>query len=269
MPTLDMAEMLAVRELSTRAKSRRRFLADRLDGEINRSLEIGALNVPTLLPTECDARFLDWFSTEDLRARHENNSVVPPETIVPIDYVVADTQFADVVSEKFDLLIANHVIEHIPDLIGWFDQLAQLAEPDGYLFLAVPDRRYTFDYFRPEDDAVDIVRAHLDGLQRPSRFQIAKHLYYFTDLTHKEVWAGSVPDTFTPRMSFAEALETSASLAETYADVHCWIFTRTTFERTIEALHTAGHIEWRIAAIEDVQVNENEFRVLMQRVDGR
>lgn len=262
---LNIDEMLAVRRLPMRSKARRRFLAANVNQSIVTSLEIGALNVPTLLPNECDAKFLDWFSTEQLRARHEENTVVPPESIVPIDYVVSDTEFAPVVDQKFDLLIANHVIEHIPDLINWFGQLAQLSEPDGLLFLSVPDRRYTFDYFRPENDAVDIIEAHLEGLQRPSRFQIAKHLYYFTSLNSKRAWEGNIPEKLEPRMSFTEALERSEKLAEGYADVHCWIFTTETFQRIIEALNSSGHITWKIAAIEDVQEGENEFRVLMQR----
>lgn len=267
MVTLDMEEMVAVRQLSRRSKVRRRFLAAHAKRDINSSLEIGALNVPTLLPGECDSRFLDWFSTDHLRARHKDNPVVPPDTIVPIDYVVADTNFASQVDRTFDLLIANHVIEHVADMIGWFDQLEQLSKPGGYLFLAVPDRRYTFDYFRPEHDAVDIVRAHEDGLDRPSRFQIAKHLYYFTNVTHKQIWAGEVPEEFVPRMTFAEALEKSESLAEGYADVHCWIFTRETFERTMDALFAAGHIGWSVAAIEGVHEGENEFRVLLERAN--
>lgn len=267
--SLNIDEMLAVRDLSMRSKARRRFLAARSDRSIESSLEIGALNVPTLLPTECDARFLDWFSTEQLRERHQENSVVPPESIIPIDYVVSDAEFATVVDRTFDLLIANHVIEHIPDLINWFGQLAELSEPDGLLLLSVPDRRYTFDYFRPEDDAVDIVRAHLDGLERPSRFQIAKHLYYFTEFNQNQAWAGDLPEKFAPRMSFSEALERSEGLAEGYADVHCWIFTSTTFKRTIDALHSGGYIDWKITAVEDVQQGENEFRVLMKRTAQR
>ena len=268
MPTLDVSEMVAVRKLSRRSKLRRGFLAAHMDRPISSSLEIGALNVPTLLPDECDVNFLDWFSTEELRTRHRDNEVVPPDTIMPIDFVVSDSHFADAVDRKFDLLIANHVIEHIPNIIGWFDQLGQLAEPDAYICLAVPDRRYTFDYFRPEDDAVDIVRAHADGLERPSKFQIAKHLYYFTNVTHKEIWAGDAPTTFTPRMTFAEALEKSEVLAEKYADVHCWVFTRSTFERTMAALVDGGHIDWKIVAIEGVNEGENEFRVLLERANN-
>ncbi len=268
MPTLDMEQMVSLRRISQRARARRRFLASHLTRPISSSLEIGALNVPTILPGECDANFLDWFSTEHLRARHQDNPVVPPDTIVPIDYVVSDANFAPVVDRRFDLLMAHHVVEHIPDLIGWFAQLSELAGPDGYLFLAVPDRRYTFDYFRPEDDAVDVVRAHLDGLERPSKFQIAKHLYYFTNLRHTEVWEGNIPDALEPRMSFKKAMEQAETLAEGYADVHCWIFTKTTFERTVDALHSAGYIDWTITAIEDVHEGENEFRVLMQLTES-
>ncbi len=265
MPTLDMEQMITVRELPVRSKVRRKFLAAHVTTDVETSLEIGALNVPTLLPNECDARFLDWFSTDDLRARHKENATVPPESIVPIDFVVSDTQFADVVDQRFDLVIANHVIEHIPDLISWFDQLSRIVNPDGYVFLSVPDRRYTFDYFRPEDDAVDVVRAHLERLQKPSRFQIAKHLYYFTHLNQVDAWEGKLPESLHPRMSFEEALVKSEQLAEGYADVHCWIFTRETFQRTFDALSASGQIDWKIQAIEDVKPNENEFRVLLKR----
>jgi len=267
MSELDLAALVEVRELPMRSKARRRFLAANLREPVRTSLEIGALNVPTLAPGECDSRFLDWFSTDDLRSRHMNNPVVPPDSIAPIDYVIGDRNFSEHVDNTFDLVIANHVIEHIPDLVHWFDQVAQIAEPKGRLFLSVPDRRYTFDFFRPETDVVEVVAAHLDGLERPSRMQIAKHLYYFTPIDHRDVWAGKHPTGLKPRMSLGEALGRSADLATTYTDVHCWVFTETTFQTVIDGLISADLIEWRIDAIEPVLPNENEFRVLLRRAN--
>jgi len=265
MSTLDLDALTTVRELPLRSKARRAFLARSLHDPVQRSLEIGALNVPTIRPGECDAQFLDWFSTDELRARHKDNPVVPPESIVPIDHVVADRAFAEHLGERFDLIIANHVIEHIPDLVYWFDQLSRIAEPNGRLLLSVPDRGYTFDYYRTEDDAVDVVRASQDGLERPSKHHIAKHLYYFTNLDYRDVWAGKEPPPFEPRMSFSEALDRAETLAETYTDVHCWVFSDQSFARMVDALESAGLVEWCVEASEPVQQGENEFRVLLRR----
>ncbi|NNC81494.1 MAG: methyltransferase domain-containing protein [Acidimicrobiales bacterium] len=265
MSVLDPEVLTTVRELPMRSKARRAFIARTVERPIRRSLEIGALNVPTILPGECDARFLDWFSTDELRARHQNNPVVPPDSIVPIDHVVADRAFSEQIDDTFDLIIANHVIEHVPDLIYWFDQLARISEPDGRLLLSVPDRRYTFDYYRTEDDAVDVMRASADGLERPSRYDIAKHLYYFMPIDHREIWSGTPPPEFTPRMSFAEALDQAGSLSEKYTDVHCWVFTQESFVHMLEALGSAGLVAWRLEEVEPVQNGENEFRVLLRR----
>ncbi|MEX3900116.1 methyltransferase domain-containing protein [Paraburkholderia sp. BR10954] len=53
---------------------------------------------------------------------------------------------------KFDYVIASHVIEHVLDLVGWVHSLLAALKHAGRIVLAVPDRRYTFDYVRPFDD---------------------------------------------------------------------------------------------------------------------
>ncbi len=49
-----------------------------------------------------------------------------------------------------DLLVASHVIEHVPDLITWLREIASVLKPTGQARLAIPDRRYTFDLLRVE-----------------------------------------------------------------------------------------------------------------------
>ncbi|MBA3780525.1 MAG: methyltransferase domain-containing protein [Nocardioides sp.] len=63
--------------------------------------------------------------------------------------------------------IASHVIEHIPDLVGWLAQLADVVADDGVLVLAVPDKGYGFDAHRPLTTVGQILAAHEEGHTRP------------------------------------------------------------------------------------------------------
>ena len=59
-----------------------------------------------------------------------------------------------------DFIIANHLLEHVADPIGALEEWYRLLRPDGILFLALPDKRVTFDKDRPRT-TLDHVRAIL------------------------------------------------------------------------------------------------------------
>jgi len=262
--TFDRELLLSARDLPELVRQRRAFLYRHHDGELRSVLEVGALNTPTIRPGECATSFLDWFHTDELRAKHVENPRVDTGDLVTVDRVIKSRNYADHVDTPVDLLIANHVLEHVPDPIHWLAQARRCVKPDGQLFLCVPDRRYTFDYFRRESDAVDMVTAYAETHERPTPADIARHLYYWTDITHIEIWETGPPLRFKPRMTFDEALARAAVLAEVYTDVHVWVFTTDTFLRTFRALRASGHIAWDIAAFEDVQPGQNEMRLLLR-----
>jgi SAM-dependent methyltransferase len=261
----DRELLMSVTGLPELVVQRREFLYRNLRHEFSSTLEIGALNSPTIRPGECQTQFLDWFHTDELRARHLDNPRVDVSDLVPVDHVIKSRDFADHIEDPVDLLIANHVVEHVPDPIYWFEQAGRCVKPDGRLFLCVPDRQYTFDYFRRESDAVEMIGAYQEKRERPTAADIARHLYYLTDITHTEIWETGPPLRFKPRMDFAEALSRARSLAEVYTDVHVWVFTSVTFRQTIHALRESGHLEWEIEAFEDVKPGQNEMRILLHK----
>jgi len=48
-----------------------------------------------------------------------------------------------------DFVIANHFLEHCQDPIGTIGNVMRVLKPGGIFFLAVPDKRGTFDILRP------------------------------------------------------------------------------------------------------------------------
>jgi len=94
------------RVLARQVRGRRRVRGGRI-------LEIGALDSPTF--PERNINYLDWFSRDELMAELAENPRHTADRIVDPEYVVKDKRFAEHIDARFDVVIANHVIEHVAD----------------------------------------------------------------------------------------------------------------------------------------------------------
>jgi len=251
-------------QASLRAKARREFLVRAL-GEIEASvLEVGALDNPTFLPEEGEVAFADFFTQDESRARHRDAKFHNAERIVPVDYVLRDTTLGAAVDRRFDLLIANHVLEHLPDPIRWLQDAAGIADR---VFLSVPDRRYTFDYFKPENDAADWIEAYREQRVKPNFTQVLRHLYYHAGLRGDMAWKGEIPADHLHRFTMTEAMRRAEDSEAGYMDVHCWVFTVDSFKTLLRDLEDTGLLDWRVQRLEAPLTGENEFRVLLERAE--
>jgi len=116
-----------------------------------RILEIGPLASP-MAPREdgySQVFYTDIRSSEELKEFYGKHPSVDCEKIVEIDYVLQENYaktFHDL--EKFDYVLASHVIEHMPRLISSLLDLAEILKDGGRLCLTIPDKRYCFDHYR-------------------------------------------------------------------------------------------------------------------------
>ena len=88
------------------------------DGARGTGLEIGALHAPTLLKSEHDVLYVDYASTEVVKANQFDPSVNKVD-IVDVDIVWGDRPLRQAAGRTVDFVVASHVIEHVPDLVGW------------------------------------------------------------------------------------------------------------------------------------------------------
>jgi SAM-dependent methyltransferase len=135
-----------------------------LDGEVG--LEIGPLDKPVVRRKEGrPIYYADYTSREALCAKSADDPNVDVTLIPEIDYLIAG--LPQRLDRTFDYILASHVIEHVPDLVGWLEALFGWLSPGGRVILAVPDKRYCFDLLRALSTTGQVIEAHLQRRERP------------------------------------------------------------------------------------------------------
>ncbi len=109
-------------------------------------LEIGALHMPLPVLSGVKVSYVDYISVDGLRKHYPELQDLP---LVNVDIVDNGERLSKVRSSSVDFIIANHFIEHCQDPIGTIITFYKKLRPAGILYMAVPDKRYTFDMHRP------------------------------------------------------------------------------------------------------------------------
>src|SRR4030095_5200067 len=156
------------------SNARRDKLLKHLRPSTQRGIEIGALDKPIITPEMGDIKYVDYAPSEELRRSHGNTPTVDVSRIVSVDYVWGDSSLREAIGsdEHVDYVVASHVLEHVPDLVTWFHELAEILEPGGIVSLIVPDKRFIFDRLRRTSSLSEVIEAWLTRLRKPSVRQV-------------------------------------------------------------------------------------------------
>jgi predicted SAM-dependent methyltransferase len=255
--------------INSKAKKRQEFINQYLDTSSVKMLEIGAFASPTFEQPDYDISFMDWSSTEELiQTLHDNPEKAAK--VVEVDYAVQDKNFADYISDKFDLVIANHVVEHIPDLITWLQNMSKVLNEEGLVFLAVPHKEYTFDKIRCLTSLAQVIRNYHEDLNSPSVYQVFDHIYFRRPISvGSQVWNDDFHHLLEKKEfnSAGEALQVAQSLItkKGYVDAHCNVFSSESFIEICKELKLSGYIDLEIMGFEDVQKPYNEFLIILRK----
>lgn len=244
----------------------------RLLGSANRSisiLEIGPGYCPAAPKgAGWQTHVVDHASQQDLRAKYATANV-DTGLIEHVDTIWPGGKLHDVVPAallgQVDLIIASHVLEHLPDLLGFFQSASQLVKADGSLSIALPDRRYCFDCFRPATTTGAVLEAHCRGSGRHGLKTAFDHMAYSAVVEGQLAW-GPYP-TGTPVLldPFQAAAATFDAFIErpdqVYQDYHAWQFTPAGFRLLMLELSALGLSDWQVHSLEGPE-NFEFFAVL-------
>jgi hypothetical protein len=167
-----------------------------------------------------------------------------------------------------DYVVASHVVEHVPDLVTWLLELAAVLKPTGEVRLAVPDRRFTFDYFRRESRLPEVLASYIARARVPQPYSVLDHCLAAADVSTAQAWQQRIdPDSVKRHHTWQGALHLARDAFENgnYHDVHCWVFTPRSFARLIADLSKMELLDFACESFCDTRHNEIEFSVVMRR----
>ena len=121
----------------------------------------------------------------------------------------------------------------------------------GLVILAVPDKRYCFDFFQPITTVGEFLAAHAEKRVRHSP-RLAYDYFAYSVADGDQIAFGHQkrgPLRFIH--SLAEAKETFGNIITRadYVDLHAWRFTPASFQLSILELACLGELDWRVERI--------------------
>lgn len=205
-------------------------------------IEIGALNFPLRVPRGAHVRYVDYLPEEALRAHHGHLLAAGQHLQWP-DVVDDGERLQSFADESLDFVIANHFIEHAEDPIATLTTHLRVLRPGGIVYMAVPDKRHTFDGDRPVTPLAHVLADHAHGPE-VSRWQ------------HYLEWA-----QYVDRVPEPEVERHAQQLAERRFSIHFHVWTPAAYlELLLHCQATAPPFE-----LEHFQGNGQEFLTVLRK----
>ena len=199
--TNNSTKILEPNNSEIKFQTTRKQIADTyLSGE---GIEVGALHSPLIVPEQARVRYVDRLSVTDLRKQYPELVNSP---LVEVDIIDNGELLLSINEASQDFVIANHMIEHCQNPLRTIENHLRVLRPGGILYMAVPDKRYTFDSSRPVTTLEHLVNEYHHGAEssklthftewaklvnKVPEDQIEKHVKHLMDIDysiHFHVW---------------------------------------------------------------------------------
>lgn len=232
-----------------------------------RGLEIGPSHNP-LAPKRdgYQVDIIDHMTRAQLIEKYQGHAV-NLDNIEEVDFVWSGQSFADLTGKRkaYDWALASHMIEHTPDLIGFFNDCDSILKDDGVLSLVIPDKRFCFDTCRPITGLARIIDSHLQRNTIHSAGTVAEYYLNVVSRNGQIAWgSGSEgPLRFVHTLDEARSSMAAVLRDKAYLDVHAWCFTPNSFRLLVEDLYSLGLIALR--EVESFPTVGHEFFVTLSR----
>jgi SAM-dependent methyltransferase len=135
---------------SVRAQLARRYIR-------GAGIEFGALDFPLQVPPDAKVTYADFEAEERVKYLFSVDGDMPPLILSDLETM------RGIDDESQDFIIANHVFEHVEDPLKALRAIARVLRPNGIAYLAIPDKRYTFDKDRAITPLSHLLRDHAEG----------------------------------------------------------------------------------------------------------
>ena len=212
--------------------------------KLGKGLEIGP-NASPLAPKRdgYQVHVMDHLSREELLVKYKDHEVALDQ-IEEVDYVWKGESFEALIgkNKEFDWIVASHVIEHTPDLIGFLNECDSILKENGILSLAIPDKRYCFDHFRSLTPISKLIDSHLASAKAHSPGSVTEYYLNVVSRDGRIAWekdsTGNFKFVHSPKIA-KEGLSKAIDGKELF-DIHAWCFVPHSFRLLVKDLNEIG-----------------------------
>lgn len=241
-------------------------------GKERRGIEVAPWHSP-IAPKKAGhtIKSLDIFDKKTLVQRCLDDPSISDlvDNIEEVDFICSALDIADAVksvgeSGTYDYIISSHNFEHLPDPIRFLRACGEVLAPGGYLSMAVPDKRRTFDYVRAVSRTSDLLRSYYEKKTQPSPYDLFDGWKAVDNIPPQKIepvknprWYNSLDEKFA---SFNNALAHKTE----YEDCHVTVYTPESFKAIILELIRLDLIPFQLVEI-TLSLN-HEFYVHLKNV---
>lgn len=223
-----------------------------LDGAASSILEIGPGGHPDFRGPK--VKYLDIFTTAELRARYGDKGA-PPE----IDYTVAE-MLAGAIPCTFDAVYSAHNFEHQVNPILHIASVGRLLNPNGLFVAVIPDRNFTFDYFREPSTLADILSAPQSQTEHAPKSRLERF-----NRTHNHCFAHWLGNHGECEGTDEEILAAFRGGDEAFLSLHAGVYEPASFKKIFGLLSREGLLALELLRVYNTPFLRNEFVTVFRK----
>lgn len=199
---------------------------------------------------------IDHMSRDGLIEKYKNDSV-KANNIEEVDFVWGGEPYTELTGhhKHYDWIIASHVIEHTPDLIGFLNECDSVLKDDGVVSLVIPDKRYCFDHFRPISGLSSVIDHHIQKNTIHTPGKVAECFLNVVSKSGSIAWNSSDNGAYKLQHSVEDAIDRMHCVINNneFIDVHSWCFVPHSFRQLINDLY-----ELNLSSLQEVDFHSTE-----------
>lgn len=220
-----------------------------LDNFKGLGLEIAPYFDPFVDRAKYKVLYTDYISTDEIKEKALENPTLSGQAIPEVDFVWTPGSHLRERAPPiaFDYVVASHVMEHVPNPVGWLNELLSVTKTGGKVVLFLPDRRQTSDLYRNITSFAEMVELWISQPDVPTPRQVADFMggSFRNDHGTSNFFDGAKTPTSADRSySDEDAIDTAkfVSLNNNYIDVHATVWEPVHFADVLRRLSAAGLI---------------------------
>lgn len=251
---------------------RRRIIQEGLPLSTGLGLEISPLFAPLVTKNEANVLYCDSVDYATLCEREKHNPCLLELglEVLPLDFVWTPGRLLSECSpssHRYDYIVSSHVLEHVPDFLGYLYQSRAVLKDDGIIAFVLPNAKGSGEYFRSLTHCGDLVESYFCARSHPSPgivYSAHRHCFHFEN---QELACKGLADVKRCH-SDSLALDLAGKSVHSYIDAHCWAFTIQSFLDVMQEMRCVGLFDFDLVDVRELDQTKtghcNEFYIKLR-----